>query len=628
MVNIIENLKKNDKSPEYYQYYPRLFYNYFKEINNSIIHDLSNAGYLYYQSTLCTDILIDDHDYSKIPLILIFQEEAIKILTSIYGKNSEFWDYWNKRRNEYFEAVKIEKKLRDEKDINFSVYEDLSDKKSAFGKVAIDCLYTLSDYKDSKLYKTLLQSHYYFSVGFQLYDDVKDFKEDFEKGQFNWAIYELKNKISFSEYDNNVFILNKLLFLRGIGQELLLKSINYFKNSFEILEPLHQESEWAMVIKKMKHTIEMYLEVTVGYINTISKKIEVQNCKIKKDYFFDFSSVKNTTIKNGLEFIKKDFIHNFADLKHYMYISKNQGFENAGSVHYSDTFQRSMLNNCLLYIAKKFSLDISEYVKQENDYLIGLINKDTIGGWSYYPTVNEIAPDIDTLGEIMQYFIKSNNGLFVNIYCEPSIDIALKQRTQLDGGIETWIIPKNNQTKIQIKQEDFSINKWGVGPDLEIVANFIYSLNLYNPSLYFVNIENALKYIVESQNEKGFWAGRQYYGNYYSTYVVLRALKEYSNSYSKAIDKALEYIIGSKNEDGGYGLNENSDPLSTSFVLLSLKLFYKNSNSNIKQLEEYLRKKQNKEGFWSDVGFIKSKQNEAYKSKTLTTAFVLKSLCL
>lgn len=129
------------KSPKFYQYYPRLFHKYFKGINGSFITDLSNAGYLYYQATLFMDSLIDNKDFTKLPLIITFQEETIKILTSIYGKDSKFWISWNKRKSEYFEAIILEKKLQLQNEIDFVVYKDLADKKAAFGKIAIDCLF-------------------------------------------------------------------------------------------------------------------------------------------------------------------------------------------------------------------------------------------------------------------------------------------------------------------------------------------------------------------------------------------------------------------------------------------------------------------------------------------------------
>ncbi len=629
MKDLLENLKQKDKSPKYYQYYPRLFHKYYQDVDHDIVLDLSDAGYLYYQSTLCTDSVIDDKDFSKFPFISIFQEGTIKILTSIYGKESVFWNYWEKRREEYFEAVKIEKNLNINDVVDLNVYEELADKKAAFGKVAIDCLYVLSKKKDESIYKLLLQSHYYFSIGFQLYDDVKDFEEDFNKDQFNWAIYELNKIIVFSDYKNNIAMLNKLLYIKGVGQKMLSKSIQYFQEAFNVLSILSDNnSEWEEVVNDMKETIGIYLEVTNGYIGTIDQKIELQKTTISKDYFFDFTNVTNNSIKKGLQFIKNDFLHHYADLHHYMYFSKNRGFDEGDKIHYSDTFQRAMLNDCMIDIAIVFNVEIKRFLELENKYFLNRINQDEVGGWSYFPTIAEIAADIDDLGQIMQFFIKSNRKELVDKYCSTPIKVALEQRTHSNGGIETWIVPSYNQTEKQKKQDFFNQSKWGTGPDLEVVANFVYALQLYDIKKYKSNIEKALSYIIENQKENGCWESRWYYGNYYGTYVSLRALKNYSNQYSKEISNALQFVLVSKNNDGGYGLDDNSDSISTSFALLSLKLFYEKSNPRIQELEEYLHGKQNKSGYWDEVNFIKPRQQEPYKSKVLTTAFVLKSLCI
>lgn len=90
---IINKLKLSDKSPEYYKYYPRLFSKYFDDVDKNIVNELSKAGYCYYHSILLMDSIIDNKKFSDIPFISILQEETVKILTFLYGKNSKFWKY-------------------------------------------------------------------------------------------------------------------------------------------------------------------------------------------------------------------------------------------------------------------------------------------------------------------------------------------------------------------------------------------------------------------------------------------------------------------------------------------------------------------------------------------------------
>ena len=99
----------NEKSPSFYKNYPDLFSRYFKKVLKEQIEDLSKAGYFYYHSVLSLDTIVDDGEVEELPKMLILQEESIKLLTSIYGLNSSFWDFWNKRKKEYFEALKRSK---------------------------------------------------------------------------------------------------------------------------------------------------------------------------------------------------------------------------------------------------------------------------------------------------------------------------------------------------------------------------------------------------------------------------------------------------------------------------------------------------------------------------------------
>lgn len=62
------------RNPAYYQNYPSLFAKSFL-VENDVIELLDIAGFLYYKSTLFTDSLIDQQDFSS-PAIIIIQEDS------------------------------------------------------------------------------------------------------------------------------------------------------------------------------------------------------------------------------------------------------------------------------------------------------------------------------------------------------------------------------------------------------------------------------------------------------------------------------------------------------------------------------------------------------------------------
>jgi len=259
-------LDKNfvESNPSYYQNYPSVFSNAFL-IKKPDLDYLDIAGYLYYQATLFTDRLIDEKETAYFPLITICQEESIKILTSIYDLKSDFWIIWNKRKAEYLDAIYLEKKIQHKTIVTIKEYEILADKKAAFGKIALDSLFTL-DNKDEKMYQKLLLSHKYFSVAFQLNDDIQDFKEDLKNKQFNWAIYLLQ-KQKLPHTDPN--LLEKYLYIRGISKEMYQLGIEYCDKALNIVENINVP-EWKEVLIYTKATFTNAILEIDNYLKVLS----------------------------------------------------------------------------------------------------------------------------------------------------------------------------------------------------------------------------------------------------------------------------------------------------------------------------------------------------------------------
>lgn len=624
-VNLIKSLKSNDKSPSFYQIYPELFHAFFKNIDKDVVKRLSDASYLYYQSILYVDALIDLKEINSLPMIITLQEEAIKILTDIFGYESVFWNLLDKRKNELFEAVKLEHKMSYHDKQSWEKYKEIADKKASIAKVAIDGMYILSNTQNKNIYHLLLKSQKYFSIGFQLYDDLKDFKEDYNQKQFNWAFYILNKITDTNQCD--LQNLHKLLFVKGIAVKILEKSIYFFEKAEHIILSLNIDSKWLKVIRETKKEVQQYLDITRGYVETVRTRVELSLSKRTKDYFFYFASVKDLQIKKALDFIYKDYKRNYAELKHVMYLSQFEGFKNQQQIHVSDIFQRILLNDSLIPVISKYNLNAKEYFNNEIKYLLSYANKDSIGAWKYFPTVDEIAADVDDLGMAMQFFINSSHKEVINGVCSNAIKVSLENEYNIDGGIGTWIVPNTNKTQLQMTQTKYNLEKWGTGPDVEVVANYIYSLYLFNKQLYNKIIIDALNYIISHQKHEGFWYSRWYYGLFYGTYVCTRILQQYKNIYQENISIAILFILNNQHGDGGWG-ESKSDPLSTAFAILTLKICEISCNKQIGIGKDYLFQTQLENGSWQAIDFIKPKINEPYKSNTLTSSIILKALCL
>lgn len=621
---LLNRSKEEIVSDEIYLKYPELFIGSFINIKSHQIDLLNIAGYLYYKSVLLMDRLIDDSTENKItPFLLIskLQEESIKYLTTVFELNSPFWELWNKRQQEYFHAIQLEKNIACNP--SYKRYQQIADLKAAFGKVAIDCLHILSEEKDKKKYLDLLQSHYHFSVGMQLIDDLQDLEEDLENKQFNWAYYQTITKLKEANYDIdkiNISEIKKLIYLKGISTNIRKKALNQFKKSKQFSEP-HQTLGWITIIEKKEKEIKHAIDQIEGYLMLITTKIKLQK-QPQKNYLLPQISNNNTSIKKGLNYILSEWKQGYSELKHLMYLSALDGFSGKSRIHIGDVFQRAMITNVLLDAQNNLKIDLNNIIEDEVDFLLRNRLKTRVGGWSYYPSCPEIAADADDLGEIMQVFIRNNNINLVEKYCEKPLNILLLDRINKNNGIETWIIPKVNLNKQEKQQIYFNTTKWGIGPDNEVMANFLYSLALYDKEKYNDQILKSCNYLLNQQNKGGYWQSRWYYGNYYGTYTCLRLFKE-MNIQNRQTTIAYNYIKKSQNKNGGWGIENISDPLNTAFAILCLKTLNKKVPTTA---IEYLYQKQQSNGHWEAVSFIKPRSNEPYKSSTLTTAIVLKAL--
>jgi squalene-hopene/tetraprenyl-beta-curcumene cyclase len=605
-----------------------------KKINEKHIELLNVAGFLYYLSIIMMDKIFDKKDSTQVEyageqiLINAFQEEAVKVLSSIFDLKSDFWLLWNQRKDEYFNAVKIESSIVN--DPSYSNYILLADYKSAFGKVAIDALHVLSGKKDNVRYNDLLKSHKYFSIGLQLIDDIQDIKEDLENDQFNWAYNKTLIKLKEEgQYQDRVELntVKKFFYVKGIAIEVYEQALQNF-NKAKKYAASHQVPNWIKIIDKKKLETAHYIDKIEGFL--IVEKVRQNLARQTSNLVLDEAVLKSNLEKleeqtgNAFSFVLNQWKKDYSEVKHIMYLSALDGFSGKEKVHIGDVFQRALIADVYCDLEEIANVNLGDVIEYEVKYLISKKLKTRVGGWRYFPDCPEISADADDLGQVMQVLQRAGYHEEIKNLCNKPVEILLKDRTNKDGGIETWIIPKSNNTKQEKKQAHFNETKWGKGPDNEVMANFLYGLCLHDFDKYKTQIIRSCNFLFGTQHQEGYWESRWYYGPYYGTYACLR-LFQYHNITNENVDKALKYVINTQNKDGGWGINGESDPLNTALALLCIRLFA-TKNDCIKNGINYLKKSQRTDGSWNAVQFIKPRTNDPYKSVTLTTAYVLKAL--
>ena len=630
-------LHYKDIPSEFYLVYPFLFADAFDIVDKKTLEKLSLAGALMYKSILVFDQLVDKkvvrskkEMFISFQVIQILQEETIKLLTDIFGRESSFWNYWEQRRSEYNAALELEHKISEKCSQN--LFYNIADHKSAFGKVAIDACHVLSGKYYTDTYKNLLESHRQFSIGVQITDDIKDLKEDAENRQFNWAaqsIYQYLNHQKIDVGQLKTFDINKLLYIEGIASQLIHDSLDHLEKAITISST--KAKHWIQVVSCRMQKSEKDLQYINEYLAIVDKRfdIHVHSDSQEKSISVAFEEkVLGQYIATAAQYIFKEKSGGYKELQHIMYFNESEGFTCDEPVQVTDIFQRAIVTDALIDLYEVHpDKNLLPLIDDEINYLLLQRRDEGVGGWSYYREVLEIAPDADDLGQILRCLTRASRHEEVQNYCVPLIE-TLFEDAPSDGSFETWIVPGKSKSPIQKKQDLFNATKWGKGPDNEVVANLILALVLDNQDLYQTRITKGCTYLISQQSDNGSWSSRWYVGEYYGTYLCMTLLSMMNLSDAQPINKAIDFIINTQKKDGGWGIDDKSDPLNTAFALLSIINFQFDKKSDIiKRGMKYLENSMDTTSkYWRAIPFIIPKIGIPYESSTITTAFVLKCL--
>jgi len=634
------------KNPDYYMRYPRLFRDVFEKQDDEQIDFLCIAGFLYYRSMIFMDGLLDgkikqgDDHAALIPIaISICQEESIKLLTHIFGLRSNFWNYWNLRRKEYLQAFQMEKMLsKDSRHFSIDFYENIAEKKAAMGKVAIDALHVLDREKNVETYQALLAGHEMFSIGLQLSDDFQDFEEDTATGQFNWTVYYTQKELEREGRPSGQFdthALKKMMYVKGVANGTLTTALQYFQKAERHINILSAPSEFSEILKDRTKEAENVIEQIKAYFSILNTRLEL--ARVLKHNYIPFLLLPdednrfNTLVNQSFSSLVNEANTDFSELKHVMYLGKNENFDNQTEIHVGDIFQRAILLDILCDLQEKTPQGnlLLPMINAEVAYLYASKLSRGVGGWSYFPTVKEIAPDADDLGQVLQCFARVNRKDIIEEHCISLLETLFTDNyLENCGAFETWIIPRGNRSELEELQNYFNTTKWGKGPDPEVVANLLFGTVTAGLNQYAELVSNGIKYLLEEQAPQGFWKSRWYYGSYYGTYICLR-LFQATKTASSAAGKALDWLLNTQNEDGGWGNTPGiSTPLCTAFALLCFSTHPETMHAPIvaKGTEYLIRSGLEYGGIYPAEPFIIPKEGQPYKSKTITTAYVLKAL--
>lgn len=553
-------------NPSYYLCYPYLFNAYFQIKDKEVLNLLSVSGFLYYKAVILIDDIFDNkgskNNFQKFFTANICQEETVKILSSFFPVNSSFWKTWNARKFEYAKAYKLDKTLTEIKD--YSEFEALADYKSAFGKIAIDCLYHISEVKDKSMYLDLLESHKYFYVSFQIMDDITDYSEDFNNGQFNISRHELIATLKTENDDIENYSLveqKKLVYLKNVAENLYERAVNYLDRSLELQSkytPVKHDF-WINEINSLYNTAVTHLLNIKGYINVYhterKKSMVTQNPKKIKE-----------TIEVGIHYLESNQLSDG---------SWNDIFNDAGI---SDVWVTSYVTYAMENVMPSTQINIARNFTEKSKVPNGL--------WGYNKTWID---DADSSSFALLSLNVSEN-------IEDHITKWLTFQNE-DGGFSTYndkdiLLSSLNSPHIQ------NVEGWLQSHFcVSAVAYLVFAELKISSKNEFTRLRSyVLKTLKSSESNLSYWWSNDIYAIYY---LILGADKLNDTEILDLSEKRLEHLIGRDFE-----FNYFDKGLLLSSLCLTDRYFKKHSDK-AKKVADQILSNQLADGSWEESYVLK-----------------------
>lgn len=565
----------DDDSPDSYLYYAELFHSAFGvSIKKEIVQKLNISAFLYYRSILIQDAFIDFDDdklnSKSLLLVSICQEESIKILSNVFPLDSVFWSFWNERRKEYLRAVKLDhtKKFK----FSWDSFENLADSRSAFGKVAVDLWFVLSSQRDKKLHEELLKSHRKFSSGFQIIDDIQDFRSDLDRTQFNIAHHFLrldlaKKNLKFEDLDGD--LLHKYFYVLGTCKNLIDKASQYFTEALQLaLDTEKRLTLWERLIQIKKREVvsfNLHLDAYIKILITDSKYS-------KKNKLVSNKNISTEEVKNSLDdvnsFIKRQLnpkgywedIYLNAGLSNVWVtglisslITEHIDFDRKAGIGVMSFIKKSQNDDGLWGYNTSWISDVDSStcallglhlngkdITQQIEQWLKLQNSD--GGFSTYTDENKVV-------EILNYTVRNVDGWLNSHVCVSALAYFLL--SHLDGFKKAKESLKTYLLSILTKDCIWD-SYWWTSP---LYSTCYILKGLMNEGIEEKLVQESIQKVLSMMNDNGSFADDFSSSNVFYTGLVLGTLcydKRFYSMYSDKADSIVKWLLTSQFDDGSF----------------------------------------------------------------------------
>lgn len=322
-----------------------------------------------------------------------------------------------------------------------------------------------------------------------------------------------------------------------------------------------------------------------------------------------------------------------------MRFPSEMGFSARDELQSTDVFARAVLGDLLVDMATladtaALAATFRDLAHRQAAHVAAARLPERACGWSYFPDLPELPADADSLAAALLLFVRAAPE-FVPL-CAEAVERVLQTQTD-DGSIETWILSNAASGSDAHDRSVAGIRRhWGRDRAVDVCARFFRALHLHDAVRYGDAIARGSAFVRQCQDSDGGWRAEWYFGRCYPTMLAVE-LQAALDPGAPAIGRALAHLTATQRSDGGWGVWE-SVPLDTA---VALWLLARHGNSlhrdaitgGLALLLGY----QADAGYWRASPWIKMDVGRpqdflshtlTYQSRTITTAFCLRSLML
>jgi hypothetical protein len=241
-------------SPFYY--YPFLFASGFPSIPAEKLHDLALANRILLEAILLSDKRIDEAQrWTPEDLFLVdsYYQKALEILFPLFPLEHPFWQETQRWFFQYAHAI-YKEQTRHRCQISSYTHQEfyeISTGKVALIKTNLLAMSWLSN--DSGALAPLMESQDRFLVGFQCFDDLRDWKEDLQQRNFTFLLTRvfsegaLQQRGTADECPSRGEV-GQVLYHKGIAEDHLRLAERYFQEALDFAKEADVPA-WIGVVK-------------------------------------------------------------------------------------------------------------------------------------------------------------------------------------------------------------------------------------------------------------------------------------------------------------------------------------------------------------------------------------------